>query len=120
MINKLLENPIDIPFVKIPYSYVVYDVIRIPKINAITQSINLYTYCGNNPIIYFDPSGYGFWRSVGNVAKSTVKGAVVGAGAGAVGGAFFDGVGALPGALAGGATGAVGGLIEGVLDEIWP
>ncbi len=25
--------------------------------------LNLYTYCGNNPIIFVDPYGLGFWQS---------------------------------------------------------
>ena len=33
-----------------------------------TKSLNLYTYCENNPIIYVDPSGHWTWDQIGNLA----------------------------------------------------
>ena len=35
-------------------------------------SLNLYTYCANNPIIYFDPSGH-FWKELWEGTKEVVK-----------------------------------------------
>lgn len=37
-------------------------------------SLNLYTYCSNNPIIYYDPTGH-FWKEVGEFFKPVVSGA---------------------------------------------
>ena len=37
---------------------------RIPDINAIIQSSNLYVYCGNNPLKYIDPTGESYTNSI--------------------------------------------------------
>lgn len=38
-------------------------------------SLNLYTYCGNNPIRYYDPSGH-FWAEIWGGIKSTTRTAI--------------------------------------------
>lgn len=35
-------------------------------------SLNLYTYCANNPLIYHDPSGH-FWKELWHNTKKAVK-----------------------------------------------
>jgi len=36
--------------------------------------LNLYTYCGNNPLIYLDPYGLGFWSGFGSWLGHTAEG----------------------------------------------
>ncbi|MBI3291261.1 MAG: RHS repeat-associated core domain-containing protein, partial [Elusimicrobia bacterium] len=36
------------------------------------QTLNRYTYCRNNPLIYTDPTGHSFWRSVGRFFRQWV------------------------------------------------
>lgn len=47
----------------------------VPDVAAIKQSGNLYTYCGNNPLLYVDENGEVWWVAIGAIA-----GAAVGAG----------------------------------------
>ena len=49
------SNPVTINEGKDPLGLTTYT--YRPNINAIRQSTNLYVYCANNPISYFDPSG---------------------------------------------------------------
>ena len=78
-------------------------------------SLNLYTYCRNNPVIYNDPTGHWF-----HIAIGAIVGAIVGTAANAIGDYLDDGkinsgwksyVGsALEGAVIGGTTVATGGM----------
>jgi RHS repeat-associated protein len=38
------------------------------------QTLNRYSYCRNNPLIYIDPMGYGFFSKIAKVFKHVVKG----------------------------------------------
>jgi len=78
----------------------------VPDRNAITQSTNLYAYCGNNPIMYIDSNGEIFFlvtAAIGAVAGAVVGGVV----AAATGKNVLAGVGI--GAAAGGIIGLTGG-----------
>jgi hypothetical protein len=49
-----------------------------PDINAIRQSSNLYVYCGNNPLMYIDPTGEAWYHWViGGVIVVAAAAAVV-------------------------------------------
>ena len=78
-----------------------------PDIAAITQSSNLYAYCGNNPIIYVDKDGHIF------MLVTAAIGAVVGGAVGAI--SSYAKTGSVSwksvavGAAIGGATGLTGG-----------
>ena len=39
------------------------------------QTLNRYSYCRNNPLIYVDPNGYGFFSSIGKAFKKVFKSA---------------------------------------------
>jgi len=56
--------------------------LKTPSIIAIVQSGNLYVYCGNNPVLYFDPSGLKVYLLSASAAASL--GLSVGVGAYAV------------------------------------
>ena len=94
---------------------------------ANSQSLNRYSYCINNPLAYTDPSGFGFWKSVGKffrsvghaiwkgvkaVVNSTVGriviGVIVGCMLGPVGGALFGWGAAGAGVLGWAAAAAIG------------
>ena len=36
------------------------------------QTLNRYTYCRNNPLIYTDPTGHSFWKKVGKILRQWV------------------------------------------------
>ena len=38
--------------------------------SVMPSGANLFVYCYNNPVMYLDPSGYGFWSQVGDIATS--------------------------------------------------
>lgn len=38
--------------------------------NSDPLSLNLYTYCHNNPIYFYDQTGHSIWSKIGNAAKS--------------------------------------------------
>ena len=70
------------------------------------QSLNRYSYCGNNPIIYTDPNGHVFW----------LVPILIGAAVGAASAAITDGnilLGALTGAISGAIFFGAGELIHG-------
>ena len=72
---------------------------------------NWYRAVGNNPVIYFDPSGLWSWKgALGGAIGGAVAGATTGALSGAAVGA---GVGAIPGSLIGGGLGFIGGVFFG-------
>ena len=123
--NGLQKNLFSIQGGSITYSYSVYDVIKTPDIQVISQAGNLYAYCINNPTRYIDPIGLFSW---GNVGEATVKGAIVGAAEGVIMGAATGGTATvftltLPAATAGGILGGIGGavagFVQGILDELW-
>jgi RHS repeat-associated protein len=73
------------------------------------QDFNRYAYARNNPIVYNDPTGLGFWSTV-----LAIVGAVIGAVVGCyVGGPAGCATGAYYGAIIGG---AIGGAAGGVID----
>jgi RHS repeat-associated protein len=86
------------------------------------QTLNRYTYCGNNPIRYVDPTGH-FFGAIIAIVTAIVKAAAVGAAVGAVGAAITGGnIGqaAMMGAVAGAFTGGIGflgvpGIISGAV-----
>lgn len=86
---------------------------KVPDIAAITQSSNLYVYCGNNPIIYVDSDGHIF------MLVTAAIGAVVGGAAGAIysyaktGSVTWQSV--ATGAAIGGAIGLTGGAAASLL-----
>jgi RHS repeat-associated protein len=102
-----------------------------PNIHAITQSSNLYLYCGNNPIMFVDPSGE-FWHILAGAVAGAVVGTIasmitqvattgrinltttiVAAGSGAIsGGLAASGVGLGIQVVANGAIGAIAGGTE--------
>ncbi|MHB8746299.1 MAG: glycoside hydrolase family protein [Gammaproteobacteria bacterium] len=74
------------------------------------QTLNRYTYAGNNPLSYTDPSGYSLWTDIRDGAESVV--AFV-AGTAACGGNIYCGA-AAAGAVAGyKATGTLQGTLTG-------
>ena len=85
---------------------------KFPLISAITQSTNLYVYCGNNPLGYIDPDGEIFMVATG------IIGAVVGGVVGAIHAKHTGGnvlKGGLTGAAIGGAIGLTGGAAAAFL-----
>ena len=70
------DNPVKINEHQDPLGLTIYT--YAPDINAITQSTNLYVYCGNNPVMYIDQDGEIFMLVTGGI------GAVVGGVAGGI------------------------------------
>jgi RHS repeat-associated protein len=111
------------------YAYRVYD----PVAGRWTQrdpidyedSINLYQFCGNNPLCHYDVDGRkmqqdddpdrraGYWAKVG-ASVGAAAGAVVGGGGGAVLG-LLTGPAAVVASPSGAAAGALGGAAEGAI-----
>ena len=89
-------------------------------------SLNLYTYCANNPIIYYDPDGESWLGIVVGVAVGVAVGAATkvssgsssssgsnnGSSTGSIGGIVG---GAIGGAIGGVAGGVVGGVVGGAI-----
>ena len=74
------------------------------------NGLNLYVYCGNNPVMNVDPSGTFFWTIfIGAIIAGALFGAISG-GMSAVGNGQSFWAGALVGALTGAVTGAALGL----------
>jgi len=78
-----------------------------PDITAIMQSGNLYVYCGNNPILYSDPSGKAF------MLVTAVIGLLAGASIGALVSYIRTGEISLASVATGAAIGGVVGLTGG-------
>jgi len=84
------------------------------------QSLNRYSYCRNNPVMYVDPSGHLFGiddLTIGVLAYSMLKGAIIGAGVGAGVSAATGGdigTGALTGAIGGAIFGGAGSIVHGM------
>ncbi len=73
------------------------------------QTLNRYSYVGNNPIIYTDPSGHCWWDAC--IVEGAIIGAVIGGVMSAVtGGNVLEGM--LTGAISGAFFGGAGSIIE--------
>ena len=87
------------------------------------QTLNRYSYCRNNPLVYVDPSGHLFGIDDAVIiafAATVVKGAAIGAAIGGTmaavtGGDVWQGIttGAITGAFMGPANGFIGNVIAG-------
>ena len=86
---------------------------KFPLISAITQSTNLYVYCGNNPIMYVDPDGEIFFMAGTGIIGVAVGGIVGAIHAKVTGGNVSQGL--LKGAVIGGAIGLTGGAATAFL-----
>jgi len=75
------------------------------------QTLNRYSYCINNPIIYTDPNGQFFIE----ILIGAVIGSAIGAGVSAATGGDIA-MGALTGAIGGAIFGGVGGYIQGAAE----
>ncbi len=86
------------------------------------QTLNRYSYCRNNPVMYVDPSGHLFGiddLTIGVLAYGMLKGAVLGSALGATVSAITGGdigQGALTGAISGAFFGGVGTVIKAMGD----
>jgi RHS repeat-associated protein len=82
------------------------------------QTLNRYSYCRNNPLLYVDPSGNLFFiddLTIGALLISMAKGAAIGAAVGATVSAVTGGdigKGALTGAISGAFFGGAGTIIQ--------
>jgi len=87
------------------------------------QTLNRYSYCRNNPVMYVDPSGHFFFVDdaiLGSIILTQmVEGAIIGSAMGAAIGAGVSaatggdvGQGALTGAISGAIFGAMGGYVH--------
>jgi RHS repeat-associated protein len=74
------------------------------------QTLNRYSYCGNNPLVYTDPSGHIF--GIDDVLIGMAIGAIIGAGMSAV-----TGGNVLTGAITGAVSGAFFGVAGGIITE---
>ncbi|MDC7223335.1 MAG: SpvB/TcaC N-terminal domain-containing protein, partial [Spirochaetales bacterium] len=90
---------------------------RFLQADTMLDGLNRYTYCGNNPVIYNDPTGQ--FLNLGTAAIGAVVGAICGGvsagiAAAADGGNIFDIAGAvIAGATAGAVTGGIHGFVGG-------
>jgi RHS repeat-associated protein len=75
--------------------------------------INIYRYCGNNPMNGFDPLGQSFLGSVGNFFTGAASGALTGAAVGFVV-SGFNPAGAVAGAIAGAVAGGISATVSGL------
>jgi RHS repeat-associated protein len=73
------------------------------------QTLNRYSYCRNNPLIYTDPSGHIF--GIDDLIIGIIIGAALGAVTSAITGSDI-GMGALTGAITGGFLAGAGGIVE--------
>lgn len=88
--------------------------------------MNLYAYCLNNPVNYFDPDGHGHWAMpnwlkwvIGGVVILGLGIATIATGGAAAGVAGFIVAGALKGAVIGAVSGAlVSGTIGGITSAV--
>jgi RHS repeat-associated protein len=72
------------------------------------QTLNRYSYCRNNPLVYTDPSGHGFWFVLGIIALGAALGATISSISGG-----NIGLGALTGAISAAAFMLGGQIIMG-------
>ena len=85
------------------------------------NGLNLYAYCGNNPVMRVDPNGTSWWTDFWNSLAGKIVGTILVVAAVVVVSIFTAGVGtAVAGALGGGflasiVGGAVGGAISGAV-----
>ena len=85
------------------------------------NGLNLYAYCGNNPIMYTDSEGTSWWTDFWNSIAGKIVGTILVVGAVVVVSVLTAGVGAaVTGALGGGIAativgGAVGGAVSGMI-----
>ena len=83
------------------------------------NGLNLYAYCGNNPVMCVDENGTSFWNSVLKVVGATAILAALAviavATAGTAAGAIFAGaaIGGALGFVGGGVSGAIGAALSG-------
>ena len=95
----------------------------VAELSYVPGELNMYAYCGNNPIMYTDETGEAFFFTallVGFLVGAAIGGTVAGVEASNNGAEGWDLVGAIAeGALYGGAFGAAAGAVGGLGISAW-